>query len=74
MQYLRVMVTEMHRLMGPVPEEEYDVLCPAQDGLVDLSAEMCCVLARYAPAGRPLWASSRRPPRRRTRRCSRGRP
>ena len=55
MRHLRVLVTEFQRLMGPVPEEEYDDIRPAPAGLVDLSAEMCGVLARYAPAGRPLW-------------------
>jgi hypothetical protein len=51
-RHLRVLVTELQRLMGPVPEEEYDDIGPAPEG--GLSAEMCGVLARYAPAGRPL--------------------
>jgi hypothetical protein len=54
-RHLRVLVTELQRLMGPVPEEEYDDIGPAPDGLAGLSAEMCGVLARYVPAGRPLW-------------------
>jgi hypothetical protein len=54
-RHLRVLVTEFQRLMGPVPEEEYDDIGPGPAGLVDLSAEMCGVLARYAPVGRPLW-------------------
>ena len=54
-RHLRVLVTELQRLMGPVPEEEYDDIGPAPAGLEELSAEMCSVLARYAPLGRPLW-------------------
>ena len=56
-RHLRVLVTELQRLMGPVPEDEYDDIGPAPAGLVtvDLSAELCRVLARYAPVGRPLW-------------------
>ena len=54
-RHLRVLVTELQRLMGPVPEDEYDDIGPAPAGLEELSAEMCSVLARYAPLGRPLW-------------------
>ena len=54
-RHLRVLITEMQRLMGPVPEEEYDDIGPAPEGLVALSAELCSVLERYAPAGCPLW-------------------
>ena len=54
-RHLRVLVTEMQRLMGPVSVDGYDDIGPAPEGLVDLSAELCSVLERYAPAGCPLW-------------------
>jgi hypothetical protein len=54
-RHLRVLVTELQRLMGSTPAEEYDDIGPAPEGLAELSAEMCGVLARYGPAGCPLW-------------------
>jgi hypothetical protein len=61
-RHLRVLVTELQRLMGPVPgEEEYDDIGPAPEGMVALSAELCSVLERFAPAGCPLWPPSPAP-------------
>ncbi len=56
-RHLRVLVTDimMQRIMGPVPEEEYDDIGPAPEGLAALSAELRSVLTRYAPVGCPLW-------------------
>ncbi len=50
-----MLIAELQRLIGPVPEEQYDDVRPAPAGLVGLSAEMCVVLQRYAPVGCPLW-------------------
>ena len=47
-RHLRVLVTEFQRLMGPVPEEEYDDIGPAPAGLAELSAEMCGARASLA--------------------------
>ena len=54
-RHLRVRVTELARVMGPISEELYDVPALASPDLVALSAELCSVIRRYAPCGRPLW-------------------
>jgi hypothetical protein len=54
-RHLRVLIAELQRLIGPVPEEQYDDVQPAPVGLAELSAEMCSILQSYAPVGCPLW-------------------
>ena len=54
-RHLRVRVTELARVMGPISEELYDVPTLASPELVALSAELCSVIRRYAPLGSPLW-------------------
>ena len=54
-RHLRVRVTELARVMGPISEELYDVPFPASPELVALSSELCTVIERYAPLGSPLW-------------------
>ena len=54
-RHLRVLVVELQRLMGSVPEELYDEVRPAPAGLAALSAETCHILRRYGPPGCPLW-------------------
>ena len=53
--HLRVLVTELARLMGPVSEETYDDPIPTPAGLSELAAEMHSRVLRFAPAGSPLW-------------------
>jgi hypothetical protein len=37
--------------MGQVLDDLCNMVLPALAGLLELSAEMCCVLQRYAPTG-----------------------
>jgi hypothetical protein len=53
--HLRILVTELGRLMGPVSEELYDQVLPTPPGLGSLSSEICNIIRRFAPSGRPLW-------------------
>ena len=54
-RHLRVLVSELGRLMGPVSEELYDVPMPAPAGLAELAVELADCIARFAPSGSPLW-------------------
>jgi hypothetical protein len=54
-RHLRILVTEMGRLLGPSAEDSYDRPGPAPAGLPELAMEMRAVLLRYGPAGCPLW-------------------
>jgi hypothetical protein len=56
-RHLRMPIAELQRLIGPVPEEQYDDARPAPAGLAELSAELCDILRvqRYAQVGCPLW-------------------
>jgi hypothetical protein len=54
-RHLRVLVTELGCLMGPVVESSYDIRRPAPAGLAALALEIGETIRRFAPAGRPLW-------------------
>ena len=54
-RHLRIRVTEMQRLMGPVSEAIYDRAGPPPAGLAELAAEMRDIILRYGPSGTPLW-------------------
>jgi hypothetical protein len=53
--HLRILVTELGRLMGPVTEELYDCIMPTPAGLGDLAVELRGIIRRYGPVGRPIW-------------------
>ena len=54
-RHLRVPLSELVRLMGPVSarEDAYDEARLAPEGLADLSVELCDVDRRFAPKGCP---------------------
>ena len=55
-RHLRIRVTEMQRLMGPVAlGEAYDSPGPLPTGLAELAAEMGAVVGRFGSVGTPLW-------------------
>jgi hypothetical protein len=54
-RHLRILVTELARLMGPVEETSYDLPRPAPPGLPELADECADVIRRFAPSGVPLW-------------------
>ena len=54
-RHLRIRVTELQSLMGPVPEDGYDHPKPGPAGLAELAADMAGVIRRYGPLGSPLW-------------------
>jgi hypothetical protein len=53
--HLRVFVSKLARLMGPVSEDLYDQPMPPPPGLLDLSVELGGVLQRYGDLGLPMW-------------------
>ena len=64
-RHLRIRVTELHCLMGPVPEDHlYDVPRALPDGLAALAGEMAEVIRHYGPLGAPLGPQSPRRPTR----------
>jgi hypothetical protein len=69
-RHLRIRVTEMQCLMGPLPEDDgpshpspfsrtvsalYDRPAPIPAGLAELAAEVDALVERYGPLGVPLW-------------------
>ena len=55
-RHLRIRVTEMQRLMGPVAlGSAYDAPEPPPAGLSDLAVEFGAVIQRFGSAGTPLW-------------------
>jgi hypothetical protein len=55
-RHLRIRVTEMQHLMGPVAlGQAYDSPGPLPTGLAELAAEMGEVVGRFGSVGTPLW-------------------
>ncbi|MFN5017560.1 hypothetical protein [Bradyrhizobium sp.] len=54
-RHLRILVTELGRLVGTVDESDYDAPRLVTGELRELSCEMEAVVERYGEAGVPLW-------------------